>query len=192
MMRCVLAALLAVAASSAIAQPASDTLDVPTQTVSNGADALSFSLDRLLIPVEGIEPGDLDDTFTARRSGGRRHRAIDIMAPRGTPVLAVSDGEITRIHTNRLGGKVLYLRGHGGSHDFYYAHLDAYAPGLEVGQTVRQGQVLGTVGNTGNARRTPPHLHFQVLRRSGRGRGAPVNPFPLFQRSELHDRGVRG
>ena len=164
----------------------------PVETVSDGPAALSFSADRLLVPVEGITPGDLDDTFTARRSGGRTHRAIDIMADRGTPVLAISDGEIVRIHTNRLGGKVLYLRSHGGDYDFYYAHLDAYAPGLEVGQTVRQGDVLGTVGNTGNARTTPPHLHFQVLRRSGRGRGTPVNPFRLFQRSDLYGRGARG
>jgi murein DD-endopeptidase MepM/ murein hydrolase activator NlpD len=142
------------------------------------------------VPVEGVAPDDLDDTFTARRSGGRTHRAIDIMAPRGTPVLAISDGEITRIHTNRLGGKVLYLRSYGGEYDFYYAHLDAYAPGIEEGQTVRQGDVLGFVGNTGNARRTPPHLHFQVLRQSGRGRGTPVNPYRLFQQSDLYERAV--
>ena len=154
--------------------------------------ALSFSAERLLVPVEGLAPDDLDDTFSARRSGGRTHRAIDIMAPRGTPVLAAADGEITRIHTNRLGGKVLYLRSPDGEYDFYYAHLDAYAPGIEEGQPVRQGDVLGFVGNTGNARSTPSHLHFQVLRQSGRGRGTPVDPYRLFQGSDLYERGVRG
>ena len=114
------------------------------------------------------------------------------MAPRGTPVLAASDGEIVRKHRNRLGGNVLYLRSHGGAYDFYYAHLDRYAPGLEVGQTVRQGDVLGFVGNTGNARRTPPHLHFQVLDRGGRGRGTPVNPHRLLTRSLIYRQGARG
>ena len=183
-----------IAAPVAAQTAAPDSLP-PVQAVSDAG--LSFSADRLLVPVEGVLPTDLDDTFTARRSGGRTHRAIDIMAPRGTPVLAVSDGEITRIHRNRLGGNVLYLRSHGGAYDFYYAHLDTYADGLEVGQTVRQGDVLGTVGNTGNARRTPPHLHFQVLRQGRRGRGTPVNPFRLFSGSKLYQdapaaRGVRG
>lgn len=187
------AALAAVLAAPSLAQApvrarADTTSAVPVRAVSERA--LSFSAERLLVPVEGIAPDDLDDTFAARRSGGRTHRAIDIMAPRGTPVLAISDGEITRVHTNRLGGKVLYLRSHGGEYDFYYAHLDAYAPGLEEGQTVRQGDVLGFVGNTGNARSTPPHLHFQVLRQSGRGRGTPVNPYRLFQQSDLYERAV--
>ena len=176
-------------AAPALAQRDS-TAAVPVRPVSDAG--LSFSTERLLVPVEGLAPGDLDDTFTARRSGGRVHRSIDIMAPRGTPVLAVADGEIVRIHRNRLGGNVLYLRSPDGAYDFYYAHLDAYAPGLAVGQTVRQGTVLGTVGNTGNARRTPAHLHFQVLRRDGRGRGTPVNPFRMFQQSDLYGRGARG
>ncbi|MEO0557230.1 MAG: M23 family metallopeptidase [Bacteroidota bacterium] len=187
-----LAALVALApvanAQSSDAAP-TDSSEVPVRTTSER----SFSTSSLLVPVEGVTPEDLDDTFTARRSGGRTHRAIDIMAERGTPVLAVSDGEITRIHSNRLGGKVLYLRSPDGEYDFYYAHLNSYAEGLEVGMQVRQGDVLGTVGNTGNARRTPPHLHFQVLKRSGRGRGTPVNPYPLFTRSDLYDEGtVRG
>ena len=182
------AAALAVALAAApLAQPAADsTARPPVSTVADRAP-LTFSTARLLVPVEGVTPDDLDDTFTARRSGGRTHRAIDVMAPRGTPVLAVADGEVTRVATNRLGGRVLYLRAADGSHDFYYAHLDTYAPGLAQGQTVRQGDVLGTVGNTGNARSTPPHLHFQVLRRSGRrGRGEPVNPYRLFSESELY------
>lgn len=191
MLRPVLAAaLLALAPAVAAQAPTpADSSAVPVRTVSER----SFSASALLVPVEGIAPGDLDDTFSARRSGGRTHRAIDIMAPRGTPVLAVSDGEITRIHSNRLGGKVLYLRSPDGEYDFYYAHLNGYAEGLEVGMQVRQGDVLGYVGNTGNARRTPPHLHFQVLKRSESGRGTPVNPYRLFTRSDLYDEGtVRG
>lgn len=184
-----LVALAPAAAAQTSASALADSAEVPIQTVSESR----FSADALLVPVEGIEPGDLDNTFNARRSGGRTHRAIDIMAPRGTPVLAVSDGEIVRVHSNRLGGKVLYLRSPDEEYDFYYAHLNDYAEGIEIGMQVQQGDVLGYVGNTGNARRTPPHLHFQVLKRSGRGRGTPVNPYRLFTRSDLYDEGtVRG
>ena len=188
------AALLALAPPAAAQTSPSDTTaadsaDVPIQTVSERR----FSADALMVPVEGVAPDDLDDTFSARRSGGRTHRAIDIMAPRGTPVLAISDGEIVRVHSNRLGGKVLYLRSPDGEYDFYYAHLNGYAEGVEVGMQVQQGDVIGYVGNTGNARRTPPHLHFQVLQQSGSGRGTPVNPYRLFSRSDLYNEGtVRG
>lgn len=159
---------------------------VATDTIPTRNASLRFNVRSLLVPVEGVSPEDIDNTFTARRSGGRVHRAVDIMAPHGTPALAISDGEITRIHTNRLGGKVLYLRSADGSHDFYYAHLDRYYPGIRVGSIVRQGDVIGYVGNTGNARTTPPHLHFQILRRSGSGRGTPVNPYTVFHQSDLY------
>ena len=159
--------------------------------------ALAFSADRLQVPVAGYTPADLADSFTARRSGGRTHNAIDIMAPRGTPVVAVSDGTIARRRTNRLGGKVLYVLAPGGGYAFYYAHLDGYAPGIEDGREVRQGDTLGFVGSTGNAAATAPHLHFQVLRgrvsaRNPHG-GQAVNPYPMLRRSALYrsDR-VRG
>ena len=132
----------------------------------------------LVIPVLGILPGDLKDSFTAARSGGRTHKSIDIAAPRGTPLVAVEDGYIRRKHWNRLGGKTLYLTSSDGGTDYYYAHLDAYADGIEIGTRVRQGDVIGTVGTTGNAR--GPHLHFQVLDRSGKGRGTPINPYDLL------------
>ncbi len=182
-----LAALIGLA-GPALAQPA-DADSIPVRPVSE----LRFSTERLLVPVEGVLPADLADTFAAGRSGGRTHRAIDILAPRGTPVVAVADGEVVRIHTNRLGGNVLYLRSPDGAYDFYYAHLDAYERGVEVGSVVRQGEVLGYVGNTGNARTTAPHLHFQVLQLDAQGHGTPVNPYRLLQQSGLYStRGVRG
>ncbi|MEL6614854.1 MAG: peptidoglycan DD-metalloendopeptidase family protein [Bacteroidota bacterium] len=138
----------------------------------------------MMIPVDGIDVADLRDSFTAPRSGGRVHNAIDIAAPTGTPVVAVVDGTITRKHWNRLGGRTLYLRSADGTHDFYYAHLDEYEGGIEIGSVVRRGDVLGTVGTTGNAR--GPHLHFQVLRQTGSGRGAPVNPYDLLTESPLY------
>lgn len=136
----------------------------------------------LIVPVEGVEAGDLRDSFTAARSGGRTHHAIDIGAPAGTPVLAATDGTISRMTWNRLGGRTLYLASDDGRHEFYYAHLDSYADGLEVGRHVRRGDVLGGVGQTGNAR--SPHLHFQVLDRADGGRGTPVNPYILLRSTE--------
>ncbi|WP_412061476.1 M23 family metallopeptidase [Rubrivirga sp. IMCC45206] len=137
----------------------------------------------LVIPVVGIGGDDLRDTFHAPRSGGRVHNAIDIAAPRGTPLVAVTDGTIRRKHWNRLGGHTLYLRSADGRTDFYYAHLDTYEDGIEVGTSVRRGDVLGTVGSTGNAQ--GPHLHFQVLDVRGDGRGTPVNPYGLLRTAEL-------
>lgn len=137
----------------------------------------------LVIPVVGIASEDLRDSFTAPRSGGRTHNAIDIAAPTGTPLVAVTDGTVTRRHWNRLGGRTLYLTSADGRYDYYYAHLDSYEDGIEIGTRVRRGDVLGTVGATGNAR--GPHLHFQVLDKRGSGRGTPVNPYDLLRLAEL-------
>lgn len=160
---------------------------------------LVFSINNLMVPVAGIEPHQLVDTFRDPRSGGRIHNAIDIIADAGTPLVAVSDGRIIRKHTNRLGGHVLYLRSPGGQYAFYYAHLDGYAPGIEQGVTVQQGDTLGYVGNSGNARHTVAHLHFQAIEAGGRSDrqvygGRKINPYTLFRRSEFYrrDNTVRG
>ncbi|MDX1421424.1 MAG: M23 family metallopeptidase [Rubricoccaceae bacterium] len=137
----------------------------------------------LLVPVAAVAPDELRDSFHAPRSGGRTHHAIDIAAPKGTPIVAVTDGTVVRKHWNRLGGNTLYLRSADGRYDFYYAHLDAYADGVKIGARVRRGDVIGTVGTTGNAR--GPHLHFQVLDLRGDGRGTPVNPYDLLRRADV-------
>lgn len=126
------------------------------------ADAEFFSLFTLMVPVVGVAPHHLTDTYHHARSGGRIHRATDIMAPRGTPVVAAVPGVILRISDNPLGGKTIYQLDQVSRYLYYYAHLDSYARGLKVGQTVEQGQLLGYVGSTGNA--TTPHLHFQGMR----------------------------
>ncbi len=149
-------------------------------TASGVAPGLSAGA---MIPVEGIDVSRLSDSFTSPRSGGRTHNAIDIAAPTGTPVLAITDGRVSRKHWNRLGGRTLYLTSADGQHDFYYAHLDAYEDDIEVGSVVQRGDVLGTVGSTGNAR--GPHLHFQILRK-GSGRGTPVNPYEVLTESLLY------
>lgn len=140
---------------------------------------------RLTIPVAGVAPGELVDTFTQARAGGTRvHDAIDIMAPRGTPVLAAAPGEIEKLFLSKPGGKTVYVRSPDRRLIYYYAHLDAYAPGLKEGQQVRTGQPLGTVGSTGNANPAAPHLHFAVMRTSPDApwweEAVVLNPYPLL------------
>ena len=125
----------------------------------------------LPVPVQGVRSSGLVDTWGAARSGGRRHQGIDIFAKRGTPVLAATDGIVLRVGQNRLGGNVVTVIGPGlEAHS--YAHLDAFG-GFEAGDVVKAGDVLGRVGDTGNAKGTPPHLHYGIHRSSG-----AVNPFP--------------
>ncbi|WP_233236530.1 M23 family metallopeptidase [Bordetella sp. LUAb4] len=128
----------------------------------------------LPMPVSGITANRIADTWGAARSGDRRHEGIDIFAPRGTPVLASTEGIVTRIGTNNLGGNVVWVMGPGRIMH-YYAHLDAYAD-IHRGQLVHPGDVLGFVGNTGNARGTPHHLHYGIY-----GKGGALNPYPLLK-----------
>jgi peptidoglycan LD-endopeptidase LytH len=128
----------------------------------------------LPIPVQGVSMRAVRDTFGAPRPGDRKHQGVDIFAPRGTPVLAATRGLVARIGENSLGGTVVWVLGPGGDRH-YYAHLHSVAD-VTVGQRIAPGDVLGTVGTTGNARGTPPHLHYGVYRR---GEGA-INPFPLL------------
>lgn len=140
---------------------------------------------KLEIPVEGIEPKDLRDTFKDRRALGRTHEAIDIMAPTGTPVHAVEDGTIAKLfHSLGGGGITIYQFDPGQTFSYYYAHLDRYAPGLRDGQQVRRGQVIGYVGSTGNASRDAPHLHFAISRLTPEKRwwqGEPINPYDVLR-----------
>lgn len=131
----------------------------------------------LAFPVQGAENRAVQSFFGADRDAGRRvHHGIDIFAPRGTPVLAATDGVVRSISPNNLGGNVVWLRDERRGQTLYYAHLDSHA--VAAGQVVRTGDVLGFVGNTGNARTTRPHLHFGMYRR---GEG-PVDPWPWVRR----------
>jgi murein DD-endopeptidase MepM/ murein hydrolase activator NlpD len=138
---------------------------------------------RLLVPVAGVGRDELRDSFEERRGAGRRHSAIDILAPRGTPVVAVEEGTIARLFESRLGGVTIYQFGPSGRFSYYYAHLDRYARGLEEGAAVRRGQVIGYVGTTGNAPESAPHLHFAIYRltpEQGWWQGEPINPYPAL------------
>lgn len=136
--------------------------------------------ERLPIPVKGIKAYQLKDTWGAARSQGRSHEGIDIMAERGTKVVSATTGIVVDMRNNNLGGKVIWIAGPAGSYH-YYAHLDKHKRGLNVGDRVKKGQVIGYVGNTGNARGGSPHLHYGIYL-NGKGRGA-VNPFLYLFRS---------
>ena len=142
---------------------------------------------QLKIPVKGIAPSQLRDTFDARRGAGRKHKAIDIMAPWGTPVLAADDGKVAKISSNRAGGLAVYQVDPSGRLVYYYAHLAGYADDLREGQAVRRGDVIGYVGTTGNAPDTAPHLHFAVLLLAQERRwwgGEAVNPYEALARGD--------
>lgn len=168
------------------------TLPAPPPAGLGSADPplLQTDLDRLrgralMIPVQGIEGKGLHDNFNDDR-GGRRHQAIDIMAPRGTPVLAVGDGRVEKLFTSIPGGLTIYEFDPKSEYCYYYAHLDHYAAGLEAGKTVHRGEVIGYVGSTGNASSTAPHLHFQIFRLGPERRwweGTAVDAYPLWAAS---------
>lgn len=128
----------------------------------------------LPVPVEGVRQRALRDTWHGARSEGRKHEGIDIFAKRGTPVLSSTEGIVTQVGTNRLGGLVVWVLGPGGQRH-YYAHLEGYAD-VEAGMRIEAGRVLGYVGNSGNARGTPPHLHYGVY-----DTGGAINPYPLLK-----------
>ncbi|HEY0017742.1 MAG TPA: M23 family metallopeptidase [Longimicrobium sp.] len=138
----------------------------------------------LPVPVEGIRREQLRDTYTQSRSEGRTHHAIDIHAPRGTPVIAVADGVIRKLHSGARGGLAIYLMDDDGTTRYYYAHLDGYAQGIHEGQRVERGEVIGYVGDTGNAQPGDYHLHFSVAVLDSPSRwweGENLNPFDLLR-----------
>lgn len=140
----------------------------------------------LIVPVAGVQAEELHDTFTESRGGGSRpHDAIDILAPRNTPVLAATDGRIEKLHSSAAGGLMIYAADARDRFVMMYGHLDSYAAGIAEGMPVRQGQVIGYVGTTGNAPPNTPHLHFAIARGTPSWkwwRGRAVNPYLLLTR----------
>jgi len=145
--------------------------------------------DALIVPVAGVRPDELSDTFTDERGGGERlHEALDIMAPRGTRILAAGPGTVEKLFQSRAGGTTVYIRSNDRRTIHYYAHLDAYAPGLEEGQKLSRGEVIGTVGSSGNANPDGPHLHFAILRTTPDAEwwepATAINPYPLLRQTD--------
>jgi murein DD-endopeptidase MepM/ murein hydrolase activator NlpD len=141
----------------------------------------------LVFPVRGIDPKTVADTFTAPRGASRLHNAVDIMAARGTPVVAAAAGTIQQLGTGGAGGIAVYEIDESGKYAYYYAHLDRLAPGLAEGQAVAKGDVIGYVGSTGNAPEGAPHLHFAIYEvgdAPSRWGGRPINPFPLWRKAD--------
>ncbi len=139
---------------------------------------------KLIVPVAGVQPNQLLDTFADSRSEGRVHDAIDIPAAQGTPVIAAADGHITRLFQSELGGTTIYQLSTDQRLGFYYAHLQRYADGLSEGMFVRQGDVIAYVGDTGNAGPGNYHLHFSIAVVSDPKRhweGTNINPYPLLR-----------
>jgi murein DD-endopeptidase MepM/ murein hydrolase activator NlpD len=160
--------------------PQTQTTKARDREFANRANALFAPLNgtAMHMPVVGVKARDLDDSWHAPRDGGARlHTGIDIFASKGTPVVAVEDGIISYIGDQPKGGHCLWLTTESGT-SFYYAHLDRWAPGMYEGMEVQTGDLLGFVGNTGNAIHTPSHLHFAIAQND-----EMVNPYPILTRA---------
>jgi murein DD-endopeptidase MepM/ murein hydrolase activator NlpD len=136
---------------------------------------------RLLIPVAGVSASQLSDTFNQTRGNGRRHKALDIIAPKGTHVFAVTDGKVAKLFYSKPGGLTIYQFDFSEKFAYYYAHLDRYAEGIKEGTILRRGDLIGYVGATGNA--ATSHLHFTIFELGPEKqwwKGSAINPFPLL------------
>ena len=179
---------VAVAIAIAGAEPAERSTGVlrPAAIAAPALDDASLQLlkaRRLAIPVEGVARSSLLDTFDDRR-GLKAHEAIDIAAPRGTPVVAVDDGRIVKLFRSVPGGLTIYQFDPAQQFAYYYAHLDRYAEGVREGMAVRRGELIGYVGTTGNSAPDAPHLHFAIFRLGPERqwwKGTAINPYPLLR-----------
>ena len=175
-------ALLHTLPATAVEPVIADHLDAPGVISAQVEAAIRPALP-LRVPVENVEPSQLVDTFTDRRGGDGVHEALDILAPRGTPVVAAADGVVVKLFLSKPGGITVYQLDTTGTVAYYYAHLDRYAEGLAEGQALKRGDAVGYVGSTGNASPTAPHLHFAVFELGPEKqwwKGRAINPLPLF------------
>lgn len=156
--------------------------DAPALATAAAATAI-LPTGSLIIPVVGVNAAQLSDTFTQSRGEGRLHDAIDIMAARGTPVVAVADGRVVKLFTSKAGGLTVYQFDRDEKLAYYYAHLDSYAPSLQEGAVLKRGDPIGFVGSTGNASPLAPHLHFAIFvlgPEKSWWKGTAINPYPIL------------
>ena len=156
----------------------------PLASKADDTDISQLRLRVLTLPVQGVTPAQLSDTYTQARAAGAPHEALDIMSARGTPVLAVEDGKVAKLFLSKPGGITIYQFDPGSQYAYYYAHLDRYAEGLTEGASLRKGQVIGYVGSTGNASADAPHLHFAIFKLGPEKqwwRGTPLNPYLVWR-----------
>jgi murein DD-endopeptidase MepM/ murein hydrolase activator NlpD len=165
---------------------------IPTPSV---ADISTLRGRQLAMPLQGVKPAELRDSFAEERDSVRRHEAIDIFAPRGTPVYAVDDGRVVKLFNSKQGGLTVYQFDPTETYCYYYAHLERYAAGVSEGAAIRKGNLIGYVGSTGNAPAATPHLHFSIFKLGPEKqwwRGAAMNPFPVLGGSKsLQDEKTR-
>jgi murein DD-endopeptidase MepM/ murein hydrolase activator NlpD len=158
---------------------------LPSAVVRVGANPLADLRARTLtLPVEGVAADELRPSFDEQRGTSRRHEAIDILAARNTPVLAVEDGTIAKLFTSQAGGLTIYHFDPESKYAYYYAHLERYADGLTEGERVKRGQVIGHVGTSGNAPPDTPHLHFAIFLLADPPKwwqGAPIDPYTVMR-----------
>ena len=177
----------AAARASAVSSPIADPDAATAASAERGATEIEALREMdLMVPVAGITPQQIPDTYWSKRDAGRLHRASDIMAAKGTTVVSPVEGTVLKVGRNTSGGIVVYTTDTERRFVFYHAHLDRVADGLADGTNVRQGDVLGYVGTTGNAQPNAPHLHFQVMRMPADGRyweGMPVDVRPFLTKT---------
>ncbi|MEO8371248.1 MAG: M23 family metallopeptidase [Candidatus Solibacter sp.] len=157
--------------------------DTPPAVTRPDMTAPTTYTPKLAMPVAGIDPGTLHTNFSEAR-GGHAHEALDIMTPRGTPVLAVAEGNVVKLFNSKPGGLTVYQFDNTQKWCYYYAHLDRYAAGLKEGMLLRKGEVLGYAGSTGDASPNAPHLHFAVFElgpEKSWWKGTAIDPLPLFK-----------
>lgn len=169
-------------------RPSSANGEVTDTPVSGTSSSdLGVLSSELIIPLAGVKASELRDTFNEMRGGGtRKHEALDIMAPRGTPVLSASAGRVLKLHDSKDGGLMVYAADASNRFVLMYAHLDRYADGMQDGLPLRQGQVIGYVGTTGDAAPNAPHLHFAIAHPADVKlwwTGTAIDPRPLLQQS---------
>ena len=149
-----------------------------------GTDPIADLRDRQLsIPVRGVERDDLRSSFSEKRGSNRVHEAMDILAPRHTPVIAVEDGTVARLFASQAGGTTIYQYDPTSTYVYYYAHLQRYVPGLEEGARVKRGDVIGFVGTSGNAPEDTPHLHFAIFKMNDKKQwwqGTAIDPYEII------------
>jgi murein DD-endopeptidase MepM/ murein hydrolase activator NlpD len=173
-----------------VSQPAGRAAAAPIARASldqpRSFDIIELESRHLDLPVTGVGRSQLVPSFDDKR-GDHPHEALDIMAPRGTPVVAVEDATVAKLFTSKAGGLTIYLFDPGEQYAYYYAHLDRYADGLDEGDRVERGEIVGYVGSTGNADPAHPHLHFSIFRLGPERHwweGVAIDPYPIFMADE--------
>jgi murein DD-endopeptidase MepM/ murein hydrolase activator NlpD len=178
-------------AATALDEPPNAVVEVPSPTSgrtgvipATAPEAIDLAARKLTIPVSGVPASKLVRSYHEARSGQREHEAIDILAPRNTPVVAVEDGTVAKLFESKAGGLTVYQFDPAAQYSYYYAHLERYADGLKEGDHIRRGQVLGYVGTSGNAPKDTPHLHFAVYRLTAEKhwwQGTPIDPYDILR-----------